>query len=290
MPTSILIGFEYKNDILPGTLIDLYHCYKWCKSFGCNINVLTDIKEVNYELLHNAIDNKLANKDLLKFYDNIQPIIISDNLIDEILKILKTKIIDDKLIIYYTGHGVLYDNLVMPNEDLISMKKIKSIIVNNVPISTEIFIILDCCNPDGMGLPFKLKENSFVLSSTNMKYIDFIEHKILLITSSGNHQKSVATQLGSLFTRYLFKILVDMNEYDDYYIKKENIPLSINRNLQRLTNNLSCYIRKLHTGYQQNISIYSSYIIDPILWMWIGNRNNCNITSDYTLENIIIKK
>jgi hypothetical protein len=290
MPTSILIGFEYKNDILPGTLIDLYHCHKWCKSFGCTINILTDIKEINTELLYNAIANKLANKSLLNFYDITKPIIIFDNLIDELLNILKQKIIDDKLIVYYTGHGVLYDNLVMPNENLLSMKKLKSIILENVPKSTEIFLIFDCCNPDGMGLPFKLKNNSFVLSSTDMKLVDFIEHKVLLITSSANHQKSVATQLGSLFTRYLFKILIDMNNYDESYIKKENIPLSINRNLQRLTSNLSCHIRKLHTGYQQNISIYSSYIIDPVLWLWLGNYNNHNIICDYTLENIIVKK
>lgn len=290
MPISILIGFEYKNDILPGTLIDLYHCYKWCKSFNCVTYILTDIKEINIEILHNAIDNKLANKSLLNFYNIMNPIIIYDNLIDELSKILKNKIQDDKLIIYYTGHGVLYDNLVMPNDSLLSMKKLKNIILENVIISTEIFFIFDCCNPDGMGLPFKLKDNSFVLSSTDMKLIDFVEHKILLITSSANHQKSVATQLGSLFTRYLFKILIDMNKYDESYIKKENIPLSINRNLQRLTSNLSCNIRKLHTGYQQNISIYSSYIIDPILWIWIGNHNNRDIITDYTLENIIVKK
>ena len=290
MPTAILIGFEYKNDILPGTLIDLYHCYKWCKSFNCDIFVMTDIKEVNIELLYNAIDNKLCNKDLLKFYEKINPIIIYDNLIDEILKIMEKNIVDEKLIIYYTGHGVLYDNLVMPNEQLISMKRLKSIILENLPISVEIFIILDCCNPDGMGLPFKLKNNTFCLSSTDMKSINFIEHKILLITSSANHQKSIATQLGSLFTRYLFKILIDMNKYDKSYIEEMIIPLSINRNLQRLTSNLSCNIRKLHTGYQQNVSIYSSYIIDPVLWTWIGNYNNYNITSDYTLNNIIIKK
>ena len=290
MPTSILIGFEYKNNILPGTLIDIYHCYNWCKSFGCNINVLTDIKEVNIDLLYNAIDNKLANKSILKFYDNINPIIISNNLIEELQKILQKEIIDNKLIVYYTGHGVLYDNLVMPDDSLFSMKKLKNIILESVPTSTEIFLILDCCNPDGMGLAFKLNNNSFRLSTTNIKLVDFIEHKVLLITSSANHQKSVATQLGSLFTRYLFKFLVDMNNYDESFIEKENIPLSINRNLQRLTGNLVCYIRKYHTGYQQNISIYSSYIMDPILWLWLGNHNNCDITNDYTLENIIVKK
>jgi len=288
MPTAIVIGFEYKNDMLPGTLIDLYHCYKWCESFGCNINVLTDIKEVDTKLLYTAIDNNLANKDILKFYDTINPIIISNNLIEEILKILKNGISDNKLILYYTGHGILYDNLVMPDDSLISMKKLKNSILGNVSNITEIFIILDCCNPDGMGLPFKLKGNLFVLSSTDMKLIEFIDNKVLLITSSANHQKSIATQLGSLFTRYLFKILIEMNSYDEFYAKREHIPLSINRNLQRLTSNLSSNIRKLQTGYQQNISIYSSYIIDPILWMWLGNRNNHNIITDYTLDNIIV--
>ena len=290
MPTAILIGFEYKNDILPGTLIDLYHCHKWCKSFGCIINILTDIREIDNQLLHSAIDNKLANKDLLKFYNNIQPILIFNNLIEELNIILQKGIPDDKLIIYYTGHGILYDNLVMPDETLLSMKKFKNIILGFLPSTTEIFIILDCCNPDGMGLPFKLNNNSFKLSTSNRNLIDFIQHKILLITSAANHQKSIATQLGSLFTRYLFKILIDMNQYDESYYKKENIPLSINRNLQRLTSNMSCHIRKLHTGYQQNIAIYSSYIIDPILWMWLGNPHYYNISTDYKLENIIITR
>ena len=290
MPTSILIGFEYTNDKLPGTLIDLYHCHKWCKSFECDINILTDIKEIDTKLLHKAIDDELANKSLLKFYNIINPIIIYDNLIDELVKILKNEIVDKKLIIYYSGHGVLYDDLVMPDGSLLSTKKLKNIILENVPISTEIFFIFDCCNPDGMRLPFKLNNNSFILSTTDLKLVDFVEHKILLITSSANHQKSVATQLGSLFTRYLFKILIDMNNYNESYIEKDDIPLSINRNLQRLTSNLSCHIRKLHTGYQQNISIYSSYIIDPVLWIWLGNQNNHDITNDYTLENIIIKK
>lgn len=289
MPTAILIGFEYTNDKLPGTLIDLYHCYKWCGSFGCDINILTDIKKVDTKLLYEAIDNNLANKDVLQFYDNINPIIISNNLIEEILKILKNEITDNKLILYYTGHGVLYDNLVMPDDSLISMKKLKNVILDNVSAITEIFIVLDCCNPDGMGLPFRLKDNLFVLSSTDMKLVEFIDNKVLLITSSANHQKSVATLLGSLFTRFLFKILIEMNSYNSLFFKKEeHIPLSINRNLQRLTGNLSSNIRKLQTEYQQNISIYSSYVIDPILWMWLGNHNNHNIITDYTLDNIII--
>jgi hypothetical protein len=291
MPTAILIGFEYKNDYLPGTIIDLYHCYKWCKSFNCVTKILTDIENVNEDILRDAIDNKLARKDLLKFYDSASPTIISNltTLIAEIRNIINN-IYDNRLIIYYTGHGVSYDNLVLPDDTLLSMNDLKKIILENTLSTTEIFIVLDCCNPNGIGLPFKLNGNMFELSTTDMSALDFIEHRILLITSSADHQKSVATHLGSLFTRYLFQMLIDMNSYDKSWIKKENIPLSVNRNLQRLTGNLICAIRKLHTGYQQNISIYSSYIIDPILWSWLGNNNDHDVVVDYTLNNIIVRQ
>lgn len=286
MPTSILIGFEYKDDVLPGAIIDLYHCYKWCESFNCEIKVLTDITEVDNKLLHQAINNNLAKKDILKFYDKIDPIIINNNLVDEIIKILSNGINDNKLIVYYSGHGVLNDNLVMPSKNLISMNKIKNIILENIDLSVEIFIVLDCCNPNGMRLPFKLENNLFKLSTKEFDSIDFVEHRILLITSASNYQKSVATEVGSLFSRYLFQILSNMNDKYD----KIEIPLQINRNLQRLTSNLSCEIKKMSTGYQQNISIYSSYIIDPVLWMWLGSDKNHDIITDYTLTKILVIK
>lgn len=300
MPLAILIGFEYKIDILPGTIIDLYHCYKWCQSFTSNIKILTDITcDSNKSLLSEAIKNKLVKKDIYKFYDTVNPIIIFDNLIPEITEIIKNDLVDNKLIIYYTGHGVSHNNLVMPNESLLSTILFKNELLKAIPNTTEIFMIFDCCNPNGMNLPFKLSNNNFRLSlCDNINNVDFTEHKILLLTSAANHQKSVATQLGSLFTRYLFRILNEMNDVDiiNDFMKTykydnmiyENIPLSLNRNLQRLSNNLCTEIKKFNAGYNQNITIYSSYVIDPILWTWLGVSNDYDITTDYTLNKILV--
>lgn len=291
MPTAILIGFEYKSNILPGAIIDLYHSYKWCKSFSCEINILTDITQINDKsLLSEAIENKIAKKDLFNFYEKINPIIIYNNFISKIIDILMNEIPDEKLIIYYSGHGLPNNYLVMPDGSSLQIKDFKNTILNNISSTTEVFFISDCCNSNCFNLPYKLNDNIFGLSSTEFKNVEFVEQKILLITSGENHEKSISTSYGSLFTRYLFQLLGQMNKYDNSYIKKENIPLTINRNLRRLAGNLSSSIRKFHTGYPQNVSIYSSYMIDPILWTWIGNPNSYDVIVDETLNNILVRE
>lgn len=289
MPTAILIGFEYTFNSLTGAIIDLYHGCKWCESFDCNVHILTDIKLIkDQDNLRNAVERKIADSDLLEFYDNILNKTLVNNrhdLLTNIIQILSRGIPDNKLVIYYSGHGVK-DSMVMPDRTLLPFIDFRHNILNILNISVEIFWILDCCNPNGLHLPYKLERNSFTLSSSK---IECASQPILLITSSETNEKSIATKLGSIFSRHLFRLLTILNNTDQPPKKTIIIPTHKNRNLRRLIGNLGSSIRKMHTGYEQTVSIYSSYVIDPILWMWIGSNKNSDIVSDFSLSTLIIR-
>lgn len=308
MPTAILIGFECKNSSSPliGALIDLYHAYNWCKSFHCTIYIITDIVKMDYtDNLRQAIIRKIADDRLLTFYEEIKSqikMVIQDKqLIDCLQQILcpswnetrstdnRDKIIpDDKLIIYYSGHGVK-DSMVMPDNSNIPFIKLRDMITGAVGPFTEIFWILDCCNPNGLHLPYKLHGNGFTLSSSK---IACVSQPILLITSAEENEKSVATEYGSFFSRHLFHVLTKLNlsiKQPKWENNTISIPLSKNRNLSRLLSNLTSNIRMMHSGYTQTVSIYSSYVMDPVLWMWVGSNKSYDIVSDITLSIIAIR-
>lgn len=258
MPTAILIGFEYNTDKLLGTAIDLYNAFKWCNKF-CKTYILTDIvcKDTKQNRIfrgYNKIKNKIlvTNEESLLLY------------IDKILQRLE----DTKLVIYYTGHGIC-DSILMPNKSLLSFIKFRDYILNRLDPYVEIFWILDCCNPNGLNLPYKLKNNIFRLSSN--QNLDFISNPVLLITSSSSNEKSLATEKGSIFSKKLFQLLNNRT----------------NRNLTSLVNKIINYIKK--TGHCQNVSVYSSYFIDPVLWMWIGSKKKYDIVTDFTLSILVIR-
>lgn len=296
MPTAILIGFEYCFNSLPGTIIDIYHAYKWCKSFGCTIHVLTDIEFIKYpDNLQDAVNRKIAQSDLLTFYtdifakDRIGTVITNEhNLIMNIIRILTLGVSDNKLVIYYSGHGVK-DSMVMPSKTLLSFVDFKENILNSLNPYVEIFWILDCCNPNGLHLPYKLDGNAFALSPSK---IECVLQPILLITSAEATEKSIATKLGSVFSRHLFRLLSLMNnDSPPPVIKRKSvtIPTYKSRNIRRLIGNLASSIRKMHTGYAQTVSAYSSYITDPILWLWIGTEKPYDIVTDITLSVLMIR-
>lgn len=290
MPTAILIGFEYTFNSLTGAILDLYQAYKWCQSFGCQINVLTDIEFIKDPgNLQNAIERKLADPDLTTFYPRMKPEIIHDakSLLSTIITVLRPGVSDGKLIIYYSGHGVK-DSIVMPDRTLLPFVDFRDNILSNLDPYVEIFWILDCCNPNGLHLPYKLEGNRFTLSPTK---IQCVTQPILLITSSEANEKSIATKSGSIFSRHLFRLLTELNAPAEPIIRRRSvtIPTGRNRNLRRLIGSLASSIRKMHTGYAQTVSIYSSYVADPVLWMWIGSSKNSDIVTDMSLSTLIIR-
>lgn len=213
MPTAILIGFEYKFNPLPGALIDLYHAFTWCRSFDCDIHILTDITYVNdLEKLNKIVNDGIADPNLMTFYEHIPSKFIIHNyhsLLASITKILKSSIRDNKIIIYYSGHG-MKDCMIMPDRSLLSFIAFRNSILNSITPYVELFCILDCCNPNGLNLPYKLKGNSFMLSSEIKTKISCVTQPILLLTSSEPDEKSIATKTGSIFSKHLFQLLTHL--------------------------------------------------------------------------------
>lgn len=76
----------------------------------------------------------------------------------------------------------------------------------------------------------------------------------------------------------------------DNVSSNELIPNRKNRNLRRLVGNLASSIRKMHTGYSQTVSVYNSYVMDPILWLWIGSSKDYDIAMDMSLSIFVIRK
>lgn len=276
MPLALLIGFEYNNNSLPGVIIDLYRANKWCESFNCDVHIITDNKILDG--LTNRYTSEYINTMTERHDDNTQFIkksmlnVISNrnDLCTSIKKIFNDATpTDGKIIIYYTGHGIK-ESLIAPDGSLLPFVDFRDIITDNASPYAEIFCILDCCNPNGMHLPYKLVNNQFVLSSYK---VECIKQPMLLITSSEMHEKSIAKRSGSIFSHYLFELLSTLT----------------NRNLTKLLLSLSNSIKKIDTGHPQTVTIYSSYVIDPLLWTWIGSTKNYDIVTDMSLSAIIIR-
>ena len=255
MVLAILIGFSYDFNPLPGTESDLKNAVSWCKSFDCEIKIFSDIP----------------------FPKSVR-VTEGRTLLSLIVKRLKQQV-PDKLIIYYSGHGVK-DSMVMPNKELLLFTDFKDNIINSVSDTTEIFWILDCCNPSGLHLPFKLVDNSFRLSESK---VVCLTQPILLIASSEEGEKAIALKSGSLFSSKLFSVLKSLQD------ENNTVANGRNRNLNRLIKNLSSSIRRVNTGYSQTVSVYSSYKIDPVLWMWIGSDKNYDVVTDTSLTTLIIR-
>lgn len=292
MVNAILIGFQYnssdEHNILPGTIIDLYHAYKWCKSFCREITIFTDITTIHdWKIVDHAIELNIVDMEILTFINEIPKIIVSDKimLLSQISEKLSTEI--DKLIIYYTGHGVT-NSLTMPNNDHLLAIDFRNNILNSLSPYCEIFWILDCCSPNGLNLPFTLHNKIFRFSKFP---VDCVTQPIILITSSFTSEKSFASRLDSLFTRYLFKILTEMSNTNKIKIHENDIyiPLKNNRNLNRLIHSIMNGINHHRPTNKQQVSIYSSYQIDPVLWLWIGSKKTYDITLDMSLSTFVIR-
>lgn len=300
MIAAILIGFEYNIDQLTGTFIDLFRAYQWSSSFidWRNIYLLTDITEVTVEhQLLTAVNKGIVSQLILKFYakikNEIRIIQSQSELILVLSEILKKSF--SKLVIYYSGHGVRKNEnsyLLLPNGQLFPFSDFLTDILRYVDTYTEIFMILDCCNPHGLLLPYKFNGETFRLKVNNCK---FYTQPILLITSAEEEEKSLSTVHGSIFTQYLFQLLTLLQQpivIEEGFDPQTLIPTENNRHLNRLLRNLRIMINKvkLETGYQQTVSIYSSYITDPILWSWIGNKDNYEAVSDFSFKALILRK
>lgn len=265
---AIIIAFEYKNnEFLPGAIIDLYIAYKNLCNYKYNTVIYTDIANVSKDfILNDNVDEGI--------YDFIKKIIPFNGSNEELLTSIKNHCDNIKnIFFYFSGHSDL-NNIILPNDDTISFCNIQNLLKNKRIIS-----VFDCCNCDGLKLPFILENNEF---SVVKRDFDCPKSQIIVFTSSNSHGAALTSHTGSYFTIAFFDYLKKLSV--PYHDIGENLIL-YNRNLQRMCNNLSINTYK---GDIVKINLHSSHVIDPVLWNWVERDDLFIIESDISLSSILI--
>ena len=254
-------------------ILDLYRAYTYFSSLGFTIYLITDIVEpVISENIQSIVSNDSDNKkisdgvyDFIKNFENIKSNTIRSmaDLTSSVQDIIFTD--DDKEIsVYYSGHAKL-GGLVMPNEDIIPIISIRDIILSRLSPDAYVIFIMDCCNPQGGLLPYRLTEN--VLNKNHQEFLlvkpyrfdTVVEKNVILLASTNDNEKSYAAKYGSLFSRYLFSNLMDMAQGNVMACR------SISNLLHKITNDIKLY----HPQQRQTPCAYVSYPIDKMIWPWL---------------------
>jgi hypothetical protein len=279
---AILIGFSYdkSSEQLPGILIDLYLAYNYCiNTLKCqNISVITDInKDQSTKLLLTATLQGIVDSNILNFIESLKSKnqyynFENKTFIKHLVNICYNK---QRLFIYYTGH--FKDNkFILPkvidgeytlinSENYLTIDQFRSILLKTA-ITAEIFIILDCCNCNGLNLPYRLQlhdDLNSIYRLTSYKPLFFCKQKIICLSSSKENESSLASKTGSVFTSILFS----------------NIG-NIKRSLTILLKSL--YKEYFHK-YNQTPTIDSNYPDIYHLWSWIFNEHDHYYIHDYVI-------
>jgi len=238
---AILIGFEYSCEKkLPGIIIDLYLAYKFLKNNGFDdehISIMTDIKlDLKTDMLRTAILDETVNSDILSFikdtkdkniYTQYSSLGYYNNFESTI------RIQSEYSLVYYTGHSE-NGNIILPDYSLYSLDNFRDIYKN----TKQCLVILDCCESNGLKLPYLLKDNVYRLESEL-----FIKSNMVCISSSLSHQDSVASITGSFFTKYVFNLLKHQH-----------------KSLQQILDDMNLLLNRFSRKYntKQTVNIYSS--------------------------------
>ncbi len=232
MKIAILIGFQYEDTIclenklntllnrkdhlgtLRGTMVDLYLAYNFCLKMNADrIAVITDIEEngnylaaINEGIVDSHINNFLVQLKKLDQYNKYEN---KEHLVQLFQEIVMN---GDELFLYYSGHAAK-GSLILPNIEYLGIVELKKIVIQFMCNAGEIFVIMDCCQGIGFGLPYRLMKIEPVKYKNTEKdnekdYCDIKEtQKIVCISSTLISEDSITTQLGSIFSQIIFNLL-----------------------------------------------------------------------------------
>lgn len=137
---------------------------------------------------------------------------------------------NDKVLIYYSGHGTNlrtvskdeydqnYDQAMnVMNNEYVRDNELYSYITKNIPNGVEVYVIMDCCHSgDILDLKHKLVGNKFKEIRHNSEQL---KNKIVLISGCAFTQSTADAPKGGAFTGCLLKILTEIPNisYKDLY-------------------------------------------------------------------------
>ncbi len=295
---------------LPGIVIDLYQAYTASVKMGADkICIITDInRDQQTSLLMNAMIESIVYIDILSFIDTIKKNKFYSKYQDRnnfIKCILENSTQADEVFIYYTGH-VSLGHIIFPIEEVgvtfaesstidhvsmspdynsnsdepkMSLTDFRLLILDSVHDDANVLFVMDCCNSNGLNLPFKLCDKVYRLShnvdhtdsSGNTERTVFVTQKVICISSTMSDENSITSRDGSIFTRAFFKQL------------KEEDGLSC-RSISRI---LTIVGEECTLKYAQTATVHSSYPNLKMLWNWVYQPISLNINVDY-IDNVLI--
>lgn len=220
MPTVVIVGFGYQGkETLTSTLSDIYVVYAFYRDLGYTVRICSDIQ--NPEIPKGALElltHKKVDEQFMGFIQRTfkQETIYTpnhDSFLQYLSEIPMTP--DRKLLFYYTGHGVP-EGIVLPDNSLINSIELRNAIlsigtsfgIKLDSIGSQIFIIMDCCNPHGLYLPFQFSRefNDFRQVSNLM-----VCPQIILIASSDPSSVVSAHHTLSSFTDSVISCIRDLS-------------------------------------------------------------------------------
>lgn len=277
MPTLIIVAFQYEKTPkeLQSMIMDIYLVYSFYRDLDYKIfiasdavSICSDINPTKY-LVDGIIDQHYIPFARKKFLDIRKYVTTRQELVNFFEDVQITE--DRRVILYYTGHGTT-GGIILPNDTVLPSFELRSMLFNighsnkkEIPrsingLKLQILIIMDCCNPHGLYLPYKILSNEAEINQSNL----FISPDVILLVPCNENSPTLAQNSISPFTYNLIETL-----------KNPSLLVDIPNIIKRLSS-------------KQNCLAYVSYPHLMVLWPWtFTNIIDCHINEK--LDSIVLK-
>lgn len=217
---GIILSFNYENDTkydyLSGIIIDTYLAYNYIKPKCSQIFIITDILNDTENITKTSLIYRDINNIIKIFKDRNEYYYYHDlnNIKNKLTNLFDTY---DDVIFYFSGHSELTGivipyldiNVTLLNDrerEILLFEDIYKIIKKSEKCN-NIFLILDCCHGNSLFLPYHLYKGVYRKIQKN-----YIDKNIILINSCRYNQTTINSKEGSVFSKILFKILIQQDE------------------------------------------------------------------------------
>ncbi len=193
-----IVAWQYRINRLPGLLVDVYRVYRHFSELGFQIRYITNAgNEVIPEEALSHITSGDLDTGLFDFSEYLNKVVVED-VVEELSKQVPATI-QDRVVVYFTGHGEL-GSLLTPDGF-----KVDNNVLLKLCSGGNNTLLLDCCHP--LCLDFSLDNESW-----NFRTLGKCKNSILCITACRSEDKSLAGTIGSLFTTDFFRYLNNQRE------------------------------------------------------------------------------
>lgn len=248
---SIIIGFEYTQNRLPGTHVDIFRSHRFFTEVSktskyciiTDINTPPDTQNLLSSIYDGIVDAKIIDffPDLFGTKQYMYTYTANDFVCNLIEFINDNKI--KFLTVYYTGHSK-DSRIILPSGELYDISFLEDVICGILP-EVEILFILDCCSVE-------IRSCAPVVPNMTLDTCLGANKCFYLVSSSSHVDKTVSTIKGSIFTRVIFSILS----------KRIDDPLQI---IKMFPSEVE---KDQHDRMDLKISAYKS-VPDVKIWGWV---------------------